>query len=129
MAAPLKSPECTAKTRGSPTPPSAIPPTAYCLQAKGDRLLEAVHALKQELPSLEVCVHYSLKWNYERSVDASFARLEALARELSLVPGASLLLVSGGGKKKPLDSLKVGMDARLQGCSFPFSPLLCPGPQ
>jgi hypothetical protein len=77
-----------------------------------------VQALKQELPSLEVCVHYSLKWNYERSVDVSFARLEALAQELSLVPGASLLLVSGGGKKKPLDSLKVSPDVLQETLQF-----------
>ena len=45
----------------------------------------------------------------QRSAEASFGALRELACELSSLGGrTSLLLVSGGGKKKPLDTLKAG---------------------
>ena len=91
----------------------AAPPARRCrrhatlLQARAELpcLLERAQALRTALPAADVCVHYGINHNYHRSVDASWQVLEAFCRQLAAVERCSLLLVSGGGPRRRLDSL------------------------
>jgi hypothetical protein len=78
-------------------------------KSKDDDLLESVSILQQELPNLDVCVHYSIKFNYFRSPAVTQTRLTAFLESLETRNNrestCSVLLVSGSGKRKGLDSL------------------------
>lgn len=82
-------------------------------KSKDDNLLEYVSILRQELPNLDICVHYSIKFNYQRSPPHSLARLTTFLETLETYnqkeksAQCSVLLVSGSGKRKGLDSLSV----------------------
>jgi hypothetical protein len=51
-------------------------------KSKDDNLLEIVSILRQELPNLDICVHYSVKYNYQRSPPQSLARLTKFLKAL-----------------------------------------------
>jgi hypothetical protein len=76
-----------------------------------DQLLDNVSTLQAQLPDIDVCVHYSIKYNYQRSVTASLQRLQQFCadfqRQLGAHPTSSghVLLVSGGGKKRALETV------------------------
>lgn len=64
-------------------------------------LLERCRALRGLLPAADICCHYSINANYQRTGDASYAALESFAAQLAAIPGpTSLLLVSGGGPRR-----------------------------
>jgi hypothetical protein len=69
------------------------------------------------MPSADICVHYSLKWNYRQNVDQSFSDFSCFCASLTGHKRVSVLLVSGGGKKRKLDSVEV--------CSVAHSGLAC----
>jgi hypothetical protein len=56
---------------------------------------------------LDICVHYSVNANYNHTPEASFTILTNFCLELAELR-CSLLLVSGGGPRKRLNSLAVG---------------------
>ena len=112
-----------APTRACPVPSTAaaalipcVPSTSACpLQAKGEAaaLLERAGTLRAVLPlAPDICVHWAVSNNYARTPEATFAGLEAFAERLAAVPACSLLLVSGGGPRRKLDSLQVRQAAR-----------------
>lgn len=70
-------------------------------------MLECCRIITSAVPSAEVCVHYSLKWNYKQSVEQSFQAFTDFSATLSENKQSSMLLVSGGGKKRKLDSIEV----------------------
>lgn len=77
-----------------------------------DDLVGAVKALASAatgIDGLDVCVHYSVKYQYDRSPAGAAAKLDKLYAELQACcpPGAqlSVLVVSGGGQKKRYDSV------------------------
>ena len=78
-----------------------------------DDLLESVKILQASLPQLDVAVHYSVKYNYERTPEPTFKKFinfrDGLEEQLCSSGAATghILLVSGGGKKKQLDSLAI----------------------
>jgi len=80
-------------------------------KSKEDNLLESVSILRQECPNLDICVHYSIKYNYLRSPPQSLARLTTFLEALEAYnqeeksTQCSVLLVSGSGKRKGLDTL------------------------
>ena len=63
------------------------------------------------MPHADLCVHYSLKWNYSQNADASYHKFSSFCTALSQHKRASLLLVSGGGKKRKLETV--------QACTMP----------
>ncbi|PSC72691.1 Paired amphipathic helix repeat [Micractinium conductrix] len=78
-------------------------------KAKGEAaaLLERAGTLRAVLPlAPDICVHWAVSNNYARTPEATFAGLEAFAERLAAVPACSLLLVSGGGPRRKLDSLQ-----------------------
>ncbi|KAK9824464.1 hypothetical protein WJX72_010479 [[Myrmecia] bisecta] len=75
-------------------------------KTKDDKLLDSAKLLKDALPDLDVCLHYSIKWNYVRSCERSLAALERFCEQAAQLEGCSVLLVSGGGKKRQLDTVK-----------------------
>lgn len=77
------------------------------VQTKEDQLLECCKAITTAIPSAEVCVHYSLKWNYKHGVDQSFEAFSDFCACLSKHERSSILLISGGGKKRKLDTVEV----------------------
>ena len=77
------------------------------MQTKEDQLLECCRIITSAVPSAEVCIHYSLKWNYNQSVEQSFQAFTDFSAMLSKEKHSSMLLVSGGGKKRKLDSVEV----------------------
>ena len=82
--------------------------TFFAMQTKDDRLLESVSNIYEAIPNADICVHYSIKWNYSGSEEHAMDLLNKFLEELSQLKGAkSVLLLSGGGKKKKLDTIKV----------------------
>lgn len=80
----------------------------FQLQTKEDRLLDSASTILKSNPAASICVHYSLKWNYSAGVDQSFHRLQEFIKQMEALEGDhSILLVSGGGKKKKLDTIEV----------------------
>ena len=77
------------------------------MQAKEDQLLECCRIITSAVPSAQICVHYSLKWNYNQSMEQSFQAFADFCVTLSEDKQSSMLLVSGGGKKRKLDSVEV----------------------
>lgn len=80
----------------------------FFAQGKGElaSLLGRASLLHESLPDAHICVHYSVNANYCGGPEAGFAALTAFCRQLSELPRCSLLLVSGGGARKRLDSLR-----------------------
>lgn len=65
-------------------------------------------AVCQAVPGADVCVHYSLKWNYHTNVERSYKAFRAFCKDMAALEGqASVMLVSGGGKKRKLDTVGV----------------------
>ena len=82
------------------------------LQTKEDDLLGSCRALCRALPGADVCVHYSLKWNYHTNVERCFGAFQEFCADMAALDGkASVMLVSGGGKKRKLDTVGVGPKA------------------
>jgi len=64
--------------------------------------------IAQAIPQADICVHYSLKWNYNGGQDQAFQQLQDFLQSLGRQKGkSSVLLISGGGKKKKLDTVQV----------------------
>ena len=69
-------------------------------------------AVCRAVPGAEVCVHYSLKWNYHTNVERSYGALQKFCTDMAALKGqASVMLVSGGGKKRKLDTVGVGNES------------------
>ena len=80
----------------------------WLLQTKNDKLLQSTELIARAIPDVDVCVHYSIKWNYNGGQDQAFQQLQDFLQELSRQKcKSSVLLVSGGGKKKKLDTVQV----------------------
>lgn len=76
-------------------------------QNKDDPLLQWCQEIATALPNADICIHYSLKWNYNQNADASFQTFSNFCTALSQHKHASVLLVSGGGKKRKLETVQV----------------------
>jgi hypothetical protein len=94
-------------------------------KSNDDQLLQSASLLQANIAGLDLCVHYSLKYNYNRSPAATLDKLQAFHHELQHMfpqleqePAGSssqvklhqqqqchVLLVSGGGKKKAFDTV------------------------
>lgn len=79
----------------------------FVCQAKDDNLQETCKAIMSALPGVDVCLHYSFKWNYRQSAEESFKDFSRFCSRVAEYERASVLLVSGGGKKRKLDTLEV----------------------
>ena len=78
------------------------------MQTKDDKLLESASKIWEAIPKADVCLHYSIKWNYNGGEDKAMHQLESFLKDLDSLKGEkSVLLLSGGGKKKRLDTVKV----------------------
>ena len=78
------------------------------MQRKEDPLHETVKTLCSKLSKPDVCVHYSLKYKYAGGADQSFQAFQDFCSGLAALDGqVSVLVVSGGGKKKKLDTVQV----------------------
>ncbi len=76
------------------------------VQRKEDNLVESVLAIKKEVPQATFCVHYALKWNYHGGVEAGMEKFRQFLDEMTTLD-CTVLLVSGGGKTRQLDSVAV----------------------
>lgn len=74
-------------------------------KSKDDNLLASVKMIKAQLPSLDICMHYALRYNYAGGPRGGQARLVAFCQELEAISGCSMLLVSGSGEKRPLNTV------------------------
>jgi hypothetical protein len=93
-------------------------------KSNDDQLLQSAALLQANIAGLDLCVHYSLKYNYNRSPAATLSKLQTFHNELQQIflqaeqePAESssqvqqqqqrchVLLISGGGKKKAFDTV------------------------
>lgn len=63
-------------------------------------------AVKKEIPDADVCIHYSLKWNHKGGQEGALDRFKQFFHHLKGFDG-SILLISGSGKKKSIDTVDV----------------------
>ena len=78
------------------------------LQTKEDDLLGSCRTILRAIPGAQVCAHYSLKWNYRTNVERSYEAFRRFCTDMAALDGhAAVMLVSGGGKKRKLDTVAV----------------------
>ena len=79
------------------------------MQTKEDDLLGSCRRILRAVPGTDVCAHYSLKWNYHTNVERSYEAFRTFCTDMAALDGrAAVMLVSGGGKKRKLDTIGVG---------------------
>ena len=84
------------------------------LQTKEDDLLGSCRTILRAVSGAEVCAHYSLKWNYHTNVEHTYEAFQAFCTSMAALDGrAAVMLVSGGGKKRKLDTVGVCFHASL----------------
>lgn len=74
--------------------------------------MESVLAIRKEVPKATFCVHYALKWNYCGGVEAGMEKFKQFLDEMSALD-CTILLVSGGGKTRQLDTVAVSFKIEL----------------
>ena len=79
-----------------------------------DPLMEWCQTILLAVPTADVCVHHSLKWNYIKDANQSFQKLSSFCSAAAELKNASILLISGGGKKRKLDTVQVRRTTCLQ---------------
>ena len=72
--------------------------------------MEIVLAIRKEVPKASFCVHYALKWNYCGGVEAGMQRFTEFLDEMTTL-NCTVLLVSGGGKTRQLDTVAVSLES------------------
>ena len=74
-----------------------------CVQKSSDDLVGWTTMVANEVPDSEVCVHWSIKQNYNGGSKKAHAALQAFCSQLPSTPQHDkrpVLLVSGGGPKR-----------------------------
>lgn len=74
-------------------------------KGKDEDLLRSVKLLRREIADVDISVHYSLRHNYHGNQRKGQQALGAFCQELEHIGGCSVLLVSGSGKKRPLNTV------------------------
>lgn len=74
-------------------------------KSKDDNLIQSIKYLKQNYPSANICVHYSLKFNNAKSEDSVLEKFATFCEQAEALSCDSVLLISGGGPKKKLNTL------------------------
>ena len=71
-------------------------------------MLGSCRAICHAIPGADVCAHYSLKWNYRKNVERSYEAFKQFCTDMAALDGRNtVMLVSGGGKKRKLDTVGV----------------------
>lgn len=71
-------------------------------KVKNDNLLPSAKNIIDLMPSANVCIHYSLKYNNMKSVDQSFAYFEGFLKKAEAIGVSEVMILSGSGEKKAL---------------------------
>jgi hypothetical protein len=71
-------------------------------KVKNDCLLPSAKNIIDVMPSANVCIHYSLKYNSQKSVDQSFAYFEGFLSKAEAIGVSEIMIISGSGDKKAL---------------------------
>jgi hypothetical protein len=71
-------------------------------KVKNDSLLPSAKNIIDVMPSANVCIHYSLKYNSQKSVDQSFAYFEGFLSKAEAIGVSEIMIISGSGDKKAL---------------------------
>lgn len=74
-------------------------------KVKNDNLLVSAKNIINVMPSANVCVHYSLKYNSRKSVDQSFAYFNGFLTEAEGLGVAEVMIISGSGDKKEFNTV------------------------
>lgn len=70
-----------------------------------DDLISQVQVIREHLNSTPICIHVSIKYQHRRDADQTLQRISKLITQLAAFENCSILLVSGSGKKKTLDTI------------------------
>lgn len=74
-------------------------------KVKNDNLLVSAKNIINIIPAANVCVHYSLKYNTQKSVDQSFSYFNGFLSKAEQMGVAEILIISGSGDKKALNTV------------------------
>jgi hypothetical protein len=72
---------------------------------KNDNLLASAKNIINIMPAANVCVHYSLKYNTQKSVEQSFSYFNGFLSKAEQMGVAEILVISGSGDKKALNTV------------------------
>lgn len=61
--------------------------------------------MQSSLPDIDVCAHYSLKYQAQRDVEGTYSRFKDFINNASQEGGKEVLLLTGSGPKKAMNSL------------------------
>lgn len=74
-------------------------------KVKNDNLLASAKNIINIMPAANVCVHYSLKYNTQKSVEQSFSYFNGFLSKAEEMGVAEILVISGSGDKKALNTV------------------------
>jgi hypothetical protein len=74
-------------------------------KVKNDNLLASAKNIINIMPAANVCVHYSLKYNTQKSVEQSFSYFNGFLSKAEQMGVAEILVISGSGDKKALNTV------------------------
>lgn len=74
-------------------------------KVKNDNLLASATNILNVMPSANVCIHYSLKYNSQKSIDQSFVSFNNFLSKAEKMGVAEILIISGSGDKKAFNTV------------------------
>ena len=74
-------------------------------KVKNDNILVSAKNIIDVMPSANVCIHYSLKYNSQKTVNQSFAYFSGFLTKAENMGVAEVMIVSGSGDKKAFNAV------------------------
>ena len=74
-------------------------------KVKNDNLLESAKNIIRIMPTADVCIHYSLKYNTQKSVEQSFSYFNGFLTKAEEMGVKEVMIISGSGDKKALNTV------------------------
>ena len=86
-------------------PPKLFSKFNLANKVKNDNLLESAKNIIRVMPEADVCVHYSLKYNSQKSVEQSFTYFNGFLLKAEEIGVKEVMIISGSGDKKALNTV------------------------
>ena len=74
-------------------------------KVKNDNLLVSAKNIINVMPDADVCIHYSLKYNSQKSVEQSFSYFNGFLTKAEEIGVKEVMIISGSGDKKALNTV------------------------
>ena len=102
---PAEAVAATLITNLAAAPPKLFSKFNLANKVKNDNLLESAKNIIRVMPAADVCIHYSLKYNSQKSVEQSFSYFNGFLTKAEEMGVKEVMIISGSGDKKALNTV------------------------